>query len=222
MMQHDDQQHQYSLSFLTVADVSPVEAIKIAAECGYAQVGLRFLPAAQHEIEYPILTDKKLLKETQAALKDSCVKVADVEIVRLTHDFNSHQYLQFLDVAQQLGAKHILIAGNDNEQSRLIENFARFCELSKQYNLTCDLEFMPWTAVKNLTQAQTIVEHSGQSNAAVLIDSLHFDRSNSTLKQVKALPASQMNYVQLCDGFAKYDPSDDGLIEIARNNRLVP
>src|SRR5690606_11371334 len=103
-----------------------------------------------------------------------------------------------------------------------IENFSSFCELSKKFNLSCDLEFMPWTAVKNLNQAQSIVEQSGQSNAAILIDSLHFDRSDSTLEQVKALSASQMNYVQLCDGLAKYDASDEGLIQIARNNRLVP
>jgi len=222
MMQHDLAQQEYSLSFLTVADVSPVEAVKIAAECGYAQVGLRLLPAAPNESEYPILTDKDLVFDTQAALKETGVKVADVEIIRLTPDFDGKKYIQFLEVAQQLGAKHILIAGNDAEQKRLIDNYAAFCELSKSYGLSCDLEFMPWTAVKNLTQAQTIVEQAGQSNAAVLIDSLHFDRSDSTLEQVKALPASRMNYVQLCDGFADYDPSDEGLIKIARNNRLVP
>jgi len=222
MTQHDDQHRQYSLSFLTVADVSPVEAVKIAAECGYAQVGLRLLPAASNEAEYPILKDLNTLHETQAALADTGVKVADVEIIRITPDFEPKKYLQFLEVAQQLNAKHILIAGNDNEHNRLIENFSSFCVLSKKFNLSCDLEFMPWTAVKNLNQAQSIVEQSGQSNAAILIDSLHFDRSDSTLEQVKALSASQMNYVQLCDGLAKYDASDEGLIQIARNNRLVP
>ncbi|NNG99856.1 TIM barrel protein [Acinetobacter sp. ANC 5414] len=222
MMPHDLVQREYSLSFLTIADVSPVEAVKIAAECGYAKVGLRLLPAAPNESEYPILTDAKVIEETRAVLKDTGVEVADVEIIRITPDFNGQKYLNFLDVAQKIGAKHILIAGNDTEQNRLIENYAAFCELSKTYGLSCDIEFMPWTAVKNLTQAQTIVEQAGQPNAAVLIDSLHFDRSDSTLDQVKALPASRMNYVQLCDGFADYDPSDEGLIKIARNNRLVP
>ena len=36
-------QREYSLSFLTVADVSPVDAVKIAAECGYAAVGLSLI-----------------------------------------------------------------------------------------------------------------------------------------------------------------------------------
>ncbi|MBJ9984920.1 sugar phosphate isomerase/epimerase [Acinetobacter sp. S40] len=215
-------QRKYSLSFLTVADVSPVEAVKIAAECGYAAVGLRLLPAAPNEADYPILIDPALLKETKAALQDTDVQVADVEIIRIEPEFEPKKYLQFLDVAQQLGAKHILIAGNDPEHGRLIQNFAQFCELSKQYGLSCDLEFMPWTDVKNLLQAEQIVKASGQDNAAILIDSLHFDRSDSTLEQIKALNPQYLNYVQLCDGFAKYDPSDTGLIKIARSNRLVP
>lgn len=221
-MQHESNHRDYSLSFLTVADVSPVEAVKISAECGYAEVGLRLLPAAPNEAEYPIFTDVTMLRETKAALSDTGVKVADVEIIRITPDFEPKKYLQFLEVAEALNAKHILIAGNDPEHTRLIQNFALFCELSKQYSLSCDLEFMPWTDVKNLTQAQYIVEQSAQDNAAILIDSLHFDRSDSTLEQVKALPISSMNYVQLCDGLAEYDLSDEGLINIARCNRLVP
>ncbi|HBU89201.1 TIM barrel protein [Acinetobacter oleivorans] len=213
---------EYSLSFLTVADVSPVEAVKIAAKCGYAAVGLRLLPAAPNEVDYPILNDSKLIKETKAALNDTGVRIADVEIVRITQDFESRKYLQFLSTAEQLGARHILVAGNDPEQSRLIHHFAQFCELSKQFDLSCDLEFMPWTNVKNLAQAEYIVNQSGQENAAILIDALHFDRSDSTLEQIKALNPKQLNYVQLCDGFSEYDPSDEGLIKIARSNRLVP
>ncbi|MFV5639476.1 sugar phosphate isomerase/epimerase family protein [Acinetobacter oleivorans] len=213
---------EYSLSFLTVADVTPVEAVKIAAKCGYAAVGLRLLPAAPNEVDYPILNDSKLIKETKAALNDTGVRIADVEIVRITQDFEPRKYLQFLSTAEQLGARHILVAGNDPEQSRLIHHFAQFCELSKQFDLSCDLEFMPWTNVKNLAQAEYIVNQSGQENAAILIDALHFDRSDSTLEQIKALNPKQLNYVQLCDGFAEYDPSDEGLIKIARSNRLVP
>lgn len=213
---------EYSLSFLTVADVSPVEAVKIAAKCGYATVGLRLLPAAPNEVDYPILNDSKLIKETRAALDDTGVRIADVEIVRITSDFEPNKYLQFLSTAEQLGARHILVAGNDPEQSRQIYHFAQFCELSKQFGLSCDLEFMPWTNVKNLAQAEYIVNQSEQENAAILIDALHFDRSDSTLEQIKALNPKQLNYVQLCDGFAEYDPSDEGLIKIARSNRLVP
>ena len=56
----------------------------------------------------------------------------------------------------------------------------------------------------------------------MLIDALHFDRSETTLAEVAAMPRQRINYVQFCDGPADYDPSDAGLIEIARQARLMP
>ena len=60
--------HRYSLAFLTVFDLGPVEAIRVAAETGYDLIGLRFLPAAPTEPAYPILTDDAVLAEVAAAL----------------------------------------------------------------------------------------------------------------------------------------------------------
>ena len=36
------------------------------------------------------------------------------------------------------------------------------------------------------------------------------------------MPRQRINYVQFCDGPADYDPSDAGLIEVARRARLMP
>lgn len=213
----------YSLSFLSVADVGPVEAVQIAAEAGYDAVGLRLLPAApMTEASYSLLTESLVLKEVQAALRDTGVVVADVEIVRVGEQFDAHSFLPFLERSQQLGARHILVAADDTNEQRLIDSFAKFAELARSYQLTCDLEFMPWTAVKNLETARRVVEASGASNAGVLVDSLHFFRSQSSFEELRALPQHLINYVQLCDAPAIYDPSDEGLIYVARNARLVP
>lgn len=76
--------HPLSLAFLTLPDTPPVQVIAAAARAGFAAVGLRMLPAATHgEGPYPLLSDKRLLTETQAALRDTGLFVADVEIVRL-------------------------------------------------------------------------------------------------------------------------------------------
>ena len=81
---------------------------------------------------------------------------------------------------------------------------------------------MPWTKVPNLAAARRIVEAAGEANGGVLIDALHFDRSDTTLAEIAAMPAARINYVQFCDGPADYDPSDAGLIEVARRARLMP
>ena len=214
--------HPYSLAFLTTFDAGPVEAVKISAQAGYDMVGLRFLPAALGEPDYPIMTDKAVQREVSAALSDTGIQLADIEIARLKPDTNVATFEAFCALGRNLGARNILVAGDDEDHVRLTDTFARFSELAAQYEMTADLEFMPWTGVKTLNEAYEIVKNSGAENAGVLIDALHFDRSDSTLDDIKALPAQYIHYAQLCDGPAQYDPSDAGLIEIARGARLLP
>ncbi|WP_353643357.1 TIM barrel protein [Mesorhizobium sp. WSM2239] len=214
--------HKLSLAFLTLFDCGPVGAVRIAGETGYDMVGLRLLPAAPTEAPYPLITDPALLRETVAALRETGVSVGDVEIARLKPETEISTFERFVDHAAQLGARHVLVAGDDPDHSRLTGTFAGFCRLARNYGLTADLEFMPWTAVPNLASARAIVEAAGEPNGGVLVDALHWDRSGGTIEEVQALPAKLINYVQFCDGSADYDRSDEGLIRIARSARLNP
>ena len=215
--------HKLSLAFLTVFDAGPVEAVRIAAEAGYDLVGLRLLPAAlQGEGPYPLLTDAALQREVAAALRDTGVGLADIEIVRLCEGTDVARFAPFLALGEKLGARNVLVAGDDSDHGRLAETFARFCELAIAHGLTADLEFMPWTAVKTLAQARAIVEAAGMANGGVLVDAIHLQRSGSTLAEVAALPPPMIHYAQICDAPGRYDASDAGLIATARGARLYP
>ena len=214
--------HKLSLAFLTLFDCGPVEAVRIAGETGYDMVGLRLLPAATTEAPYPLMTEPAVLREAVAALRETGVSVGDVEIARLKPDTEISSFERFVDHAAQLGARHVLVAGDDPDHARLTGTFAGFCRLARNYGLTADLEFMPWTAVPDLAAARAIVEAAGEPNGGVLVDALHWNRSGGTTGEVQALPAKLTNYVQFCDGPADYDPSDEGLIRIARSARLNP
>lgn len=215
--------HPISLAFLTTFEVGPVEAIRIAAETGYQMVGLRILPAAPGtEPDYPLLTDDALLAEVQAALTETGITVGDVEIIRLKPENDWDLFERFCARAGALGARHVLVAGDDPDMARLTASFARFCDMAAPHGLTADLELMPWTAVPDLTSALKIVEDAGRPNGGVLVDALHYDRSATTLDQIAALPRGRVNYVQFCDGPYPYDPSDAGLIAVARGARLMP
>lgn len=214
---------QFSLAFLTVADLAPAEAIRVAAETGYTSVGLRLLPAAASgEGPYPILTDKAVLAEAQAVLADTGISVGDVEIVRLKPETRPVEFKPFLECAQALGASKILVAGDDADHSRLTQTFAAFAELAVHYGLTSDLEFMPWTGVRNAAQALAIVEAAGQPSGGVLADALHWDRTGRNPKDLESIPRERIHYFQICDAPPEYDPSDAGLIAIARGGRLLP
>lgn len=215
--------HPLSLAFLTVFDLGPVEAVRTAAAAGYDLVGLRILPAAARgEPDYPLLTDDRLLARVRAALDDTGVAVGDVEIIRLRPVCDWDLFDRFCDRCAALGARHVLVAGDDPDPARLADSLARFADLAAPRGLTADLEFMPWTAVPDLTAAQAAVQAAGRPNAGVLVDALHYDRSATTLDQIAALPADRVNYVQFCDGAVPYDPSDEALIRVARGERLFP
>ena len=213
--------YRFSLAFLTVYEVEPPEAVRIAAECGYDLVGLRLLPAAK-DGPYRIMTDDGLLAETLAAMKETGVAVADIEIIRIGEHFDLAATEPFLARGQMLGAKHILVAGDDPDEARFTLNYGRFCDLAARYGLTCDLEFMPWTQVPNLIHAMRVIKAANRANAGLLVDALHFDRSHSTLAQLAEVNPALLHYVQMNDALADYDPSNEGLIRIAREERLYP
>jgi sugar phosphate isomerase/epimerase len=211
-----------SLAFLTLPLVPVPEVIRIAADTGFTGVGLRLLPGTPEEPPYPLLDDAAALREVRAALEATGVRVTDVEIVRLKPATEVAGFRPFLDRAAALGARHVLVAGDDPDRARLTERFAAFAVLAAEHDLTADLEFMPWTQVPDLATARAIVAAAGAPNGGVLVDALHFDRSASTQAEVAALPPGLVHYVQLCDGPAAYDRSPEGLALLARTARLMP
>lgn len=212
----------YSLAYLTGNGVDPVSAVGIAAEHGYDMVSFRLLPAGPGDSLFPLLTDDALLREVKAALRDTGITMADAEMIRLNAGTALDTFTPFLDRITELGARHVLVAVDDPDPVRSQECYTALCTRLGTYNLTADLEFMPWTGVKDLAHARRMVEAAAHPAAAVLFDSLHFDRSSSTLEELASLPPGLMNYVQICDGPVPYDPSDAELIQVARTARLIP
>ena len=52
----------------------------------------------------------------------------------------------------------------------MTHSFAAFCAAAERYKLTADLEFMPWTNVRDCSTALRIVQNAGQANGGVLAD----------------------------------------------------
>lgn len=211
----------YSLGYLTGNGADPVTAVAIAAEHGYDMVSFRLLPAAGEAL-HPLLDDDHMLREVLAAMRDTGVSMADAEMIRLKPETRLDDFRPFLDRIAALGARHVLVAVDDTDPVRTADSYAALCRLLGSYTLTADLEFMPWTGCKDLDHARRLVEGADHPSAAVLFDSLHFDRCGATIDEFAALPPDLMNYVQICDGPVPYDPSDEALIAVARTARLLP
>ena len=213
----------YSLAYLTANESSVPEAISIAAELGYSSVGLRLKPNAPGAPFQSFIDDVQIQRETLSRMADTGVTVFDIEIIRIGEVFEPSPYRALLEAGAALKAKAVLVAADDTDERRLAHHYAQLCEFMHPYGLTADLEFMPWTGVKNAEAALRVMALAGYpQNAGILVDALHFGRSNSTLADIASIPSALLHYAQMCDAEAGLNFTTEELIHTARQERLLP
>jgi sugar phosphate isomerase/epimerase len=215
--------HPLSLAALTVLELSPPDMVSCAAETGYDYAGLRLIPSTDTDPHWPTLGATPLIREARRRADELGVAVWDVETLRLQPQTNvAADYERFLETGALLGARHIVVAGNDPDRGRLVHNLAELAVLAETYGLTPNLEFMPWTDVPTLDSAAAVLTQVEQTNIGLLIDSMHFDRADSDAAHLASLPPEWFHYLQLCDAPAKRPPDTETLIYQARRARLFP
>ncbi|AOE85074.1 sugar phosphate isomerase/epimerase family protein [Pseudomonas sp. TCU-HL1] len=212
----------FSLAALTVLELSPPDMVEVAARAGYSHVGLRLVPATPEECHFPLVADAALRRQTLDRLRDTGVKVLDIEILRLKSETRVNDFESILAAGAEFGATEVLVAGNDGDEARLTDNFAAFCDLAGRYGIHPSLEFMPWTDACDLTQAARIVEAAGRANGAVLVDAFHFNRSASRLEDLARVAPDRLRYTQLCDVAGPRPDDMDEILRQARNERRFP
>jgi sugar phosphate isomerase/epimerase len=211
-----------AVSHLTALELPPPALLDAAAAAGCQGAGLRLIPVLPGGGAYSLMDDPALLRETLAAIARTGITVRDLEIVMLRPDTAIGGYRAFLEAGARIGAKHVLVAGYDDDEARLTANFAAFCDLAAPFGLTADLEFMPWSNVPDLATALRVVQTVERPNGGVLLDPLHFARSAGTVADIAKVPRALWHYWQICDGPAEHPGTTEGLLHAAREERLFP
>jgi sugar phosphate isomerase/epimerase len=213
----------YSLAYLTANASTVPQAIGIAAQLGYGFVGLRLQPNAPGAPHQRLMGDRAVLRETLARMADTGVQVFDLEIIRIGEVFDPVVHRPLLEAGAALKARAVLIAADDSNEQRFADHYAQLCAFMQPYGLTADLEFMPWTGVKDAQAAMRVVSQAGTpKNAGILVDALHFGRSTSSLADIAAIPRELLHYAQICDAQAGLNFTTEQLIHTARQERLLP
>lgn len=217
-----DGARKFSLAYLAVLGTHPRRMIEIAAEAGYDFVSLRLAPVTPDERRFPYTTDPSLVADVIRALDEHGISVLDVELLRTDPGVTVESFRAFAEAAAELGARHIVTQIPEPDRGRAIELFGGACDLAAAYGMTADLEFIPWSPTSDLEAAVEIVTKAARPNGGVLVDTLHFARSQSSLERLADLPAELFNIVQLCDARDQAHPSDEDLIRVARSERKPP
>ena len=213
----------FSLAYLTANESSVPEAIDIAAELGYSSVGLRLNPNVPGAPFQRFIDDAALRRETLARMSDTGVMVFDIEIIRIGAVFDPVPYRPLLEAGAALQARAVLVAADDSDEQRLAQHYAQLCEYAQVFGLTANLEFMPWTGVKDAKAAMRVMQLAGYPrNAGILVDALHFGRSTTSLEDIASIPSHLIHYAQMCDAKAGLNFTTEEMIHTARQARQLP
>jgi len=211
----------FSLLYLTVPTCPPPEMIYLAGRAGYSHVSLRTIAMGlPGERNFGLSLDPGLLRNTRSALVETGVKLLDIECARIDEKTNLNRYLPELQIAAELGAKAVTANVWTNNVNYNVDIFGQLCNHAKSLGLQVNIEFVTWSAVKNLRDALDLIKAAGADNASIAVDTLHFHRSRCTLQELEAIPPSLLGALHLCDAASEIPTTVEELIHAGRADRL--
>ena len=162
-----------------------------------------------------------MMRETKSALQATGLRVSDIEFVKIEPETDVSALIPFLDAGAELGAREVICAPYDPDLARLADTLGRISHHAEDRGLGVSLEFFPWTVVPDLSTADRVTHQAGPG-VGILVDALHFDRSQSTLEQLRDIPAHRLRLAHFCDAARQETYSTEDLLHTARAERLPP
>lgn len=189
------------LECLSAFGLHPVEFIRIAGELGCGHVSLNLSRAANRlpdYSEFSIGGDAVLQREIAASLADSGVRLSLLEGFALTPDNAPEDLAPQLDIAAELGARAVCAIGMDRDMARTHDGFAGLAAMAGERGLLLTTE-VGAGVMRNLGRAVEAVRQAASAHLALLIDTMHFFRSGSTVEDLATLDPAWIGHIQLCD-----------------------
>lgn len=220
----------FSLAYLTVPKIEPVEQIRIARLCGYDSVSLRTIPMhLPDEPEFLLHRDAELFKKVQNALREYDMPLMDIELARVRPDLDIGEYEPAFEAAAKLGASDVLGSVWTRDRSYYVDKVGKIAEMAGKYGLNYNVEPLPWAGVRNIQECITLVDMIGADNLFIMPDTLHIGRAGVTAEELARTDRKYFRFIHLADGPAGPDGDpvldnirDEAMIYTAREGRLYP
>lgn len=189
---------QYELAHLSMIAVPPARLAAVAAGAGFDFTGFRLTPSPSTGVDHGILGDAKALAALCRSVDDAGIGVLDVEVVRMKGPAAVEEARPLLEAAQALGARFVIATVEDDDPVRRVDTLARVADLAAQHDTSIAVEFMLFSAARDLATCVDIVRQAGAPNVVVLADSLHLERSGGHPSDLRDYPAALFPYAQIC------------------------
>lgn len=211
---------QFSIAQLTVLECAPPEMTYLAARAGYDFVSFRpIYMGLPGEPNYALAENKEMMRRTKTALADTGLKLLDIELARIYDGVDPKSYVPAMEVAAELGGRHVLSSIWTDDRNFAIERFAELCELAKPFGLTVELEYVPIASVSNLAGTLDVLHTANQENAGLMLDIHHFHRAGDKVEDLDAVPREWFRYLHLCDAPVEIPKTREEMTRILREER---
>jgi sugar phosphate isomerase/epimerase len=185
-------------SYTLGTEVAFPERVRVAAEAGFAGIGLR--AENYWDARNAGLDDAAM----QEILDRHGVAVMEVEYVTgwaTDEDRDAAQREKeetVLHLARTFSVSHVNTAVFEKPPvDAMASAFAALCRRADE--LTMALEFLPYTGVPDLGTAWEVVRQAGEPNGALIVDAWHWTRSGATPDDLAPVSADRIVSIQLCD-----------------------
>ncbi|WP_159640540.1 sugar phosphate isomerase/epimerase family protein [Sphingorhabdus sp. 109] len=206
--------HILSLAAGSLPEFQPADVAQAAGRAGFSHVGFTIEPEQW---------TAERRRATRDALRAHDLSVLDVEVVwiaeggQLTDD---HRLI--VDAALELGAANILVVSAEPDRGRTADALRRLCEWAAPGQIRVALEFLMITAVQSMDDALATLRETDHPAAALLIDTIHFQRAGHRPEELEELEACLLPYTQICDGHTDCAANFEAYLEDAVDLRSCP
>lgn len=190
------------IEFITALGLDPASFVHLAADLGLPRVGLSLAPIAMVPEDAPrwsLREDKALFDATCSALRERHVEILVGEAFLLHPQMDVAGCGADLDLFAELGARRINVVGLEPDEPRSHDQFARLAAMARTRGMGTCIEFMPGVAINSMAKALACVEASGDPEAGLLLDAMHFFAAGTTIAELAQVPLSRIAHAQLCD-----------------------
>jgi sugar phosphate isomerase/epimerase len=189
---------EYELAHLSMIAIPPARLAAVAGEAGYEYAGFRLTPSPSTGIDHRILGDDRALDALRRSVEDAGIRVLDVEVIRMKDPTAVEAARPLLEAAQALDARFVIATVEDDDPVRRVDTLARLAELAAEHDTGIAVEFMLFSAARDLETCVGIVQATGTPNVVVLADALHLERSGGHPDDLRRYPAHLFPYAQVC------------------------
>ncbi|WP_175914219.1 sugar phosphate isomerase/epimerase family protein [Burkholderia metallica] len=187
-------------------EISPYplrDRAEAASRAGWRGMGL-ILDDLEHSVgQYGVSGVKSILEDTG-------MKYFELEILmdwyldgdaRAKSDRFRHRVIE---LGAELGMRNLKIGASPFDESpadfpRMTDAFGKLCEDVAAAGATVAIEFMPFSAIRNIGDALKIAQEANQPNGGLMVDHWHVVRFGSPYSEVAAIPARFIKGVELDD-----------------------